>query len=167
MMAHEITQYPVDENETPNEVSVEQRLLNNFQHDFPLSPTPYADMAASLGISEKQVLEILKRKKAEGVVSRVGAVFKPNRVGASTLAAIAVEEPELESVAAIVSGFDSVNHNYQREHRFNLWFVVTAENKQALAQELKAIEDASGYSILNLPMIADYHIDLGFDIKWT
>ncbi|MCW9025629.1 MAG: Lrp/AsnC family transcriptional regulator [Gammaproteobacteria bacterium] len=162
-MAHHIIQYGTEGTES----TVEQRLLNDFQHDFPLSPTPFADMAETLGITEDEVLELLKCKQDEGVISRVGAVFKPNRVGASTLAAMAVEDEKLQQVAEQVSAFESINHNYQREHRFNLWFVITAPDKSALENEIKAIESKTGYTILNLPMVADYHIDLGFDIKWT
>ncbi|MDH5571001.1 MAG: Lrp/AsnC family transcriptional regulator [Gammaproteobacteria bacterium] len=162
-MAHDGINYTsVDENS-----SVEQHLLNDFQHNFPLSPTPYADMGKQLGISEEQVLQILQAKKAAGVISRVGAVFAPNKVGASTLAAMAVSETELEQVAEQVSSFDSINHNYQREHEYNLWFVITAASKEILAEEIKKIESRTGYEILNLPMLEDYHIDLGFDIKWT
>jgi DNA-binding Lrp family transcriptional regulator len=36
--------------------------------------------------------------------------------------------------------FPEVNHNYQREHRYNLWFVVTAGRSGAWRQALGAIE---------------------------
>lgn len=35
--------------------SLEQSLLNDFQQGFPLTPTPFADMAEQLGVSEEQV----------------------------------------------------------------------------------------------------------------
>ena len=162
-MAHDGIYYTT----TDDNASVEQHLLNDFQHNFPLSPTPYADMAKQLGISEERVLQILQAKTEEGVISRVGAVFAPNKVGASTLAAMAVPEAELLQVAEQISSCDSINHNYQREHEYNLWFVITAASKEALAEEIKNIESKTGYEILNLPMLEDYHIDLGFDIKWT
>ena len=66
---------------------LEQRLLNEFQHGLPLTSEPYADIARQLGVYEITVLETLRRLQTEGVVSRVGAVFRPNRIGASTLAA--------------------------------------------------------------------------------
>ena len=49
---------------------LERRLLNDFQHDFPLSPTPYADIARELGVSEAEVLGALTRLKQQGAVSR-------------------------------------------------------------------------------------------------
>jgi DNA-binding Lrp family transcriptional regulator len=145
---------------------LEQRLLNEFQHGLPLTTEPFADIARQLGVYETTVLETLQRLQTEGVVSRVGAVFRPNRIGASTLAAIAVPETELEHVAAIVNSFAEVNHNYEREHRFNLWFVVVAEDEQRLQRVLQEIEASCGYTVLDLPLLNEHFIDLGFDLKW-
>jgi DNA-binding Lrp family transcriptional regulator len=147
--------------------TLEQRLLNEFQHGLPLTSEPFADIARQLGVYETTVLETLQRLQTEGVVSRVGAVFRPNRIGASTLAAMAVPAAMLEEVAAIVSSFAEVNHNYEREHRFNLWFVVIADDEQQLQDVLAEIEDSCGYAVLDLPLLNEHFIDLGFDLKWT
>ncbi|MCP4471646.1 MAG: Lrp/AsnC family transcriptional regulator [Gammaproteobacteria bacterium] len=146
---------------------LEQRILNEFQHGLPLTPEPYADIARQLGVYETTVLETLKRLQTEGVVSRVGAVFRPNRIGASTLAAMSIPETELENVAEIVSSFAEVNHNYEREHHFNLWFVVVADDEKQLQDVLAEIEGYCGYPLLDLPLLNEYFIDLGFDLKWT
>ena len=142
-----------------------QQLLNEFQQDFPLSATPYADMARRLGIEEQLLLDLLGDLKAQGILSRVGAVFTPNRVGVSTLAAMAIPEQRLEAIADIISSYSAVNHNYEREHHFNLWFVATAENSDLLAEILADMEHKTGHRILSLPMEQDYHIDLGFPLQ--
>ncbi len=144
---------------------IERRLLNDFQHDFPLSPTPYADMAQALGVSEAEVLAMLARLKDAGAVSRVGAVVRPNTIGASTLAAMAVPAADLERVAALVGSYPEVNHNYEREHRLNLWFVAAAPDRAHLQQLLDDIAARSGYEVLSFPLLEDYHIDLGFELK--
>ena len=144
---------------------IERRLLNDFQHDFPLSPTPYADIAQSLGVSEAEVLATLVRLKDAGAVSRVGAVVRPNTIGASTLAAMAVSPNELERIAALVSSYAEVNHNYEREHRLNLWFVATAPDSTRLQQVLDDIAARCGHDVLSFPLLEDYHIDLGFELK--
>lgn len=146
---------------------LEQRLLNDFQHGLPLSPTPYADLAEQLGVYESTVIESLQRLQTEGVISRVGAVFRPNRVGVSTLAAMAVPEEELETIADIVSSFDEVNHNYERDHHFNLWFVVVAADDESLKSTLSEIGNRSGYKVMDLPLLEDFYIDLGFELRWT
>ena len=146
---------------------LEQHLLNDFQHGLSLSPTPYADLAEQLGVDEATVLENLHMLQTEGVISRVGPVFRPNRLGVSTLAAMAIPGDELEKVADIVSSFAEVNHNYERDHEFNLWFVVVAVDRDALQAVLTKIETLTGYSVMDLPMMEDYFIDLGFKLQWT
>jgi len=146
---------------------LERRLLDRYQQGFPLTMTPYADMAAALDAEETEVLTALHRLQQLGVISRVGPVFRPHAVGASTLAAMAVPEERLEEVASIVSSFAAVNHNYEREHRFNLWFVATAADAEELQQVLQSIEGLTNIKVMPLPMLEDYHIDLGFDLRWT
>jgi DNA-binding Lrp family transcriptional regulator len=137
-------------------------LLNDFQRDFPLCPAPFAELAARLGVGEKIILRRLESLRREGKISRVGAVFAPKRIGASTLAAMAVPPEKLAAVAAAVNRFPEVNHNYEREHRYNLWFVVTAASEGRLQASLGAIEQAAGYPLLVLPLLEEFHIDLGF-----
>ena len=139
-----------------------EKLLNDFQHDFPLSPTPFALIARRLNTSTATVLERLRELQLQGAVSRVGPVFRPNTIGASTLAAMQVPPGQLEMVAAVVNGFPEVNHNYEREHRYNLWFVVMAADRAALAETLARISQQTGHAVLSLPLVRDYHIDLGF-----
>lgn len=146
---------------------LERRLLDRYQQGLPLSPTPYADMAAALGVSEAAVLSALERLQSLGVVSRVGPVFRTHAVGASTLAAMAVPVERLDEVAAVVNSFAAVNHNYQREHNFNLWFVATAASDMELSEVLIRIERLTDIKVMPLPMLEDYHIDLGFDLRWT
>lgn len=138
------------------------QLLNDFQRDFPLCPAPFAELASRLGVGEKVVLGRLENLRREGKISRVGAVFAPKRIGASTLAAMAVPPEKLEAVAAAVNRFPEVNHNYEREHRYNLWFVVTAASEGRLQASLSAIEQAAGYPLMALPLLEEFHIDLGF-----
>jgi DNA-binding Lrp family transcriptional regulator len=139
-----------------------EKLLNDFQRNFPLNPLPFEQIALALNTSTEVVIEKLKELQAKGAVSRVGPVFSPNTVGVSTLAATAVPADRLEKVAEIVNRYAQVNHNYEREHRFNLWFVVTADNHETLQQTLDSIQKEIGYNVLSLPLLKEYHIDLGF-----
>lgn len=147
--------------------ALERELLDDFQKDFPLSPRPYRALAKRLGCDEDTVLDLLRRMTEGGLVSRVGPVFAPHRAGASTLAAIAVPEERLDTVAALVSGYDEVNHNYEREHRFNLWFVVCAPDAARVAKVLDDIAERTGLAVMDLPLEEAFHIDLGFPLQWS
>mgnify|MGYP001544502852 CR=1 FL=1 len=142
-----------------------RRLLNDFQREFPLHPEPFDCIARELQTSTGTLLEHLRELQVSGVVSRVGPVFRPNTVGASTLAAMAVPPARLEQVAALVSDFPQVNHNYEREHHYNLWFVVTAQDRQAIDGTLDEIRRRTGHAVMSLPLVRDYHIDLGFHMQ--
>jgi DNA-binding Lrp family transcriptional regulator len=144
---------------------LEQHLLNDFQRELPLSATPFADMAKQLNVSEAEVLQAIQSLQERGVISRVGPVFRPNRIGVSTLAAMAVPQDKLECVARIISAFPEVNHNYERDHEFNLWFVVTASSEEHLDIVLYEIEQHAELPLMSLPMLDDYFIDLGFQLK--
>lgn len=141
------------------------RLLNGYQRAFPLSPQPFGELAEVLQAPETAVIEACAELKRSGMISRLGAVFAPHRIGASTLAAMQVPEARLAAVAAIVSRFPEVNHNYEREHAYNLWFVVTAAGPGALQATLAGIEQACGLPLLRLPLEEEFHIDLGFSLQ--
>jgi siroheme decarboxylase len=146
---------------------IDRQLIDDFQSGFPLVPRPFADIAARLGVHETEVIARLERLRAKGAVSRVGPVFRSRRVGTSTLAAMAVPSRRLAEVAELVNGYREVNHNYEREHKFNLWFVLTAIDEERLAEVLGEIEKRSGIEVLDLPMLEEYHIDLAFPVQWT
>lgn len=142
----------------------EFRLLNDFQRGLPLVAEPFAEIAGRLECTQDEVLAALDHLQRRGAISRVGAVFAPWRVGVSTLAAAAVPPERLEDVAAQVSAHAEVNHNYQRDHHYNLWFVATAADEAALAAALDGIAAESGCRVLSLPLVEQFHIDLGFDL---
>jgi len=139
-------------------------LLNEFQREFPLVSRPFAEVAARCGLTEAQTLGAYRAALADGVLSRIGVVFAPHAVGASTLAAMSVPPSRIDAVARIVSAQPEVNHNYEREHRVNLWFVATAPSQEALEAALARIARESGIEVLALPLVEEYHIDLGFDL---
>jgi siroheme decarboxylase len=144
---------------------LEQCLLNDFQHDFPLSPYPFNDIAERLNVEPGLVIEAFEKLQSSGAISRVGPVIKPNSIGNSILAALKVPDEQLMETANMVNAYPEVNHNYEREHQFNLWFVITAKDAERLDTILDEIEQHSGCPLLRLPLLDAYHIDLGFDLK--
>jgi DNA-binding Lrp family transcriptional regulator len=145
--------------------ALEFRLLNDFQRRFPLAAQPYAVLGEALGADEAAVIAAFEHLRRTGALSRIGAVFRPGALGASTLAAMEVPAERLEAVAAVVSSFPEVNHNYEREHRLNLWFVAAATDEGALDAVLAKIARLTGIKALKLPLVEEYHIDLGFPLE--
>ena len=159
--AHEIGDGAATQALTPLELA----LLNDYQRDFPLGPRPFARIAGALGVGEDQVLSAYRDLMERGLIKRIGPVVRPHRLGWSTLAAMRVPRERLSEVADLVTGYGEVNHNYEREHAFNLWFVVTAPSRQDVLEVLADIAARSGLAVLDLPLEQPYRVDLGFPIS--
>ncbi len=140
----------------------ELAYINRWQRNFPLVERPFAASGQEVGWSEEETLAALRGMSERGIISRIGAVVRPNTVGASTLAALSAPAERLDEVARIVSDQPEVTHNYERGHELNLWFVVTAADRAAVLAALARIRKLTGLEVLDLPMVRAHHIDLGF-----
>jgi len=143
----------------------ELHLIDRWQRDFPLEERPFAVAGRPLGLGEAETIETFQRLQRSGVLSRIGAVVKPHTVGVSTLAALRVPPERMDEVAALVSEEHYVNHNYERVHAYNLWFVIAAPDADAVAETIARIEEKSGLAALGLPLVEAYHLDLGFSLS--
>jgi DNA-binding Lrp family transcriptional regulator len=141
----------------------DKRLLNDFQAGLPLTSRPFLAAGEKLGLSESEVIRRLQRLLDEGALSRVGPVLDTRALGgARTLAAMQVPPERLEEVAALVSSFGAVSHNYEREHRFNLWFVVSSEDPAEVRRVLTQIATKTGLPLMELPALAEYFVGVRF-----
>lgn len=141
--------------------SLDRRIINELQGGFPVSDRPWAESAERLGTSEGALLARVRRLLDTGVLSRFGPMYHAQQLGgALTLCAMRVEPEDLETVAATVNGFPEVAHNYEREHAFNLWFVLATETPERVGEVVREIEMATGYDVVNLPKRREYYVGL-------
>lgn len=140
-------------------------LLNAYQHGFPLVEAPFQHIAEHAGQEEAAVLDFYRQGLASGLISRIGAVVAPRRVSWSTLAALAVPQATLAHVGTRISQRAEINHNYEREDTWNLWFVLSERDESRGRQVLAEIAADVGSPALAMPLLAEYHIDLGFDLQ--
>lgn len=142
----------------------ELSLVDRWQHDFPLVDKPFEVVGRSAALNERETIGIFRRLREIGVISRIGAVVRPNTIGASTLAALQVPPERLEEVAAIVSREPLVTHNYERTHVLNLWFVIAGADAKAIAGTIESIRQQTRLAAIDLPMLRAYHLGLGFPL---
>jgi DNA-binding Lrp family transcriptional regulator len=143
----------------------ELELIDRWQRDFPLVERPFDVAGRPVGLDEAKTIAAFERLRDTGALSRIGAVVRPHTVGASTLAAMRVPAGRLEQVAATVSDEAFVNHNYERTHAFNLWFVIAGPDSRSVSDTIGRIETQTGLPVLDLPLIEAYHVDLGFSLS--
>jgi DNA-binding Lrp family transcriptional regulator len=140
------------------------RLIDEYQSGFPVEARPFQTVADDLGIEEADALDRVRRLRSRGIYRRFGAVLNPPVIGSSTLAAVRAPENRFEEVADVINDYRQVNHNYRRDHAWNMWFVVTAGSRDSRDRILAEIEEQTGCAVLNLPMLTDYYIDLEFPV---
>lgn len=142
-------------------------ILDALQHDLPLVPRPYAEIASRLGIHEHILLERVQRLHEAGIIRGISPIVESRLMGlcAATLVALSVPEDQIAAIAAIVSRYPEVSHNFRRDHPFSLWFTLAAKDDVALCQVLDAILKETGIPadrILNLPTVRKIKIDVQF-----
>ena len=143
---------------------VDAAIVDGYQSGVPIVERPFRRIGDRLGIDEDDALERVSRLHDLGIVRRFGAVLNPPVIGSSTLAAVRAPEERFDEIAAVVNGYRQVNHNYARDHEWNMWFVVTAGSRDRRDAILAEIEARTGCTVLDLPMLTDYYIDLEFPV---
>jgi DNA-binding Lrp family transcriptional regulator len=143
---------------------LEIALVDRWQRGFPLVEQPFAVVGESVGLNPAATIDLFGSLVAAGVISRIGAVVRPQTVGASTLAAMAVPAGRVDDVARRVGAEPLVTHNYEREHALNLWFVVAGPDRRAVDATLARIAADTGLPVTDLPLLKAYHLDLGFPL---
>jgi DNA-binding Lrp family transcriptional regulator len=145
---------------------LDRMLVNRLQEGIDVVERPFAAIAAELGIPEAEVCGRLQRLVDEGLLTRFGPMIDAEAFGgAFTLAAMRVPAHDFERVAALVNAHPEVAHNYRREHRFNMWFVVAAERPEGIGRVLEEIEHETGYRPLDLPKRREYYLRLKLDAR--
>jgi len=136
-------------------------LLRRLHGGFPLTEAPYADVARELGLSETEVIERLARLLDDGALTRFGPLFQIERAGGQfVLAAMQVPEERFDAVAAQVNALPEVAHNYRREHRFNMWFVIACASPREVEAACAHIEAATGLHVTAFPKEREFFVEL-------
>ena len=129
---------------------IETRVLAVLQEGFPISRSPYKDMAEKAGMDTKQFILILEDWKQQGKLRRTGAIVNHLKVGFSAGAMVTWQvEPEcVEQVGMILAGFKEVSHAYERQTTknwpYNIYTMVHGKDIQDIEQIVKRMSQACG-----------------------
>jgi DNA-binding Lrp family transcriptional regulator len=119
---------------------VDQRLLEEIQHDLPLESHPFQALGRRLGLQEHAVIEQVEKLLEQGIIREISAILDGSRIGyKSTLVAVRVSDERISEIADRISSHPGVSHNYQREHLYNLWFTLSIPREKEFDQEINGI----------------------------
>jgi DNA-binding Lrp family transcriptional regulator len=142
-------------------------ILNALQDDLPLVSRPWNTIAGRLGITETDILGRMQRMEEAGIIRGISPVLESRHLGlhAATLVALRVPEERVDEIAAIISSYPEVSHNFQRDHSYSLWFTIAAQNGEGIQRVLHEILERTGISAsdaLDLPTVKKIKIDVRF-----
>ncbi len=140
---------------------IDRAIVASLQRGVPLVERPFAELAATLETTEATVVARLARLIAAGVVGRFAPMLDAEKLGGATcLCAMAVPCDRFEDVARFFEQLPEVAHNYEREHWFNMWFVLAVERREGLLDAIARIERETGLEVLALPKLEEYRLEL-------
>jgi len=123
----------------------DREIIRMLQDSFPLSPEPYRVIGDKLWIDEMGVISRIARMVQNGTIRHVGPFFDSRKLGyMGALVAMDVPLERVDEVAAVVSGFSEITHNYLRDGSPNLWFTLIARGKERRDCILQEIRTKTG-----------------------
>lgn len=138
--------------------SLDKKIIHTLQDDFPVSFTPYADMAKDLAITEKELHQKIKDYQKAGILRRVGGIVRHQKLGYHSNAMVVwlVPDHQIAEIGRIMASHSSVSHCYQRhtmpDFPYNLYTMIHGKNPgdcEKVVQELSTTTGIKSYHMLN------------------
>jgi siroheme decarboxylase len=143
---------------------IDRLLINRLQDGLPLTHAPFAPVAQEAGISETEVVDRIARLRELGAITRFGPFLDAEAMGgAFCLCALAVPADRFEEVVTLVNAHPEVAHNYERQHKLNMWFVLACEKPEEIAEAAARIEGETGLKVLLFPKLKEFFIGFRVD----
>jgi siroheme decarboxylase len=145
---------------------LDRAILNRIQAEVPLIERPFAVLAAEFGLTEDQMLARVRRLWDLGVVRRLGPILNyPAWDMSGVLVAAKLDPARLEDLKAAVAERPEITHAYLREHEWNLWFTVIAEDQASRDAIIALVTAAAGLrEVRKLPKQKGFKLGVRFEV---
>jgi DNA-binding Lrp family transcriptional regulator len=130
--------------------AIDKRIIARLQGDLPLTPRPFAALAAELELSEAEVVARVARLAENKVMRRFGATLRHQQSGfpANVMVAWQVPEDQVERVGQVLASFRQVSHCYWRRpcqgFAYNLYSMVHGQSREQCRQVVEEMARAAG-----------------------
>ena len=131
--------------------AIDRLIIEATQSGLPLTPQPYHDVAAQLGLDANDVMDRIKAMQASGVIRRIGVVPNHYKLGyrGNGMSVWDIADADISSVGKIVGALDCVSHCYHRprqgvEWPYNLFAMVHGHNRTEVEEKVADIAEQLG-----------------------
>ncbi|MEW6187810.1 MAG: Lrp/AsnC family transcriptional regulator [Thermodesulfobacteriota bacterium] len=129
---------------------LEKKIIRELTGDLPVLTQPFAGIAETLGISQKQLLEIIRRLQKDGFIRRFGATLRHRNSGFSANAMVVwrVPEEKITEAGRVMSAHREVTHCYHRRPQgkwtYNLFSMIHGSGEEACRRIAEKISLETG-----------------------
>ncbi|MCU1426880.1 MAG: transcriptional regulator, AsnC family [Actinomycetia bacterium] len=134
----------------PDLSPLEVEVIRVVQEDLPNVERPFAAYGAQLGITEDEVLDILRSFKDRKLMRRFAAVMNHRSAGfkANAMGVWAVPDDQLDKIGPQMAGFAAVSHCYRRptyeDWPYSVFTMVHGRSARECEQTIEAIRTDTG-----------------------
>ena len=126
--------------------AIDRNLVVATQSGLPLTPQPYHDIAALLGIAPDEVMQRLQRLLENGAIRRIGVVPNHYALGyhANGMTVWDVADAHMPELGAKVGALPFVSHCYRRPRHlpdwpYNLFAMVHGRDRSEVSAKAEQI----------------------------
>jgi siroheme decarboxylase len=129
---------------------LEKSVIRELTGDLPVTSQPFAPIARQLEISQRSLLNIVKRLKNDGVIRRFGATLRHRNSGFSANAMVVwrIPEEKINEAGRIMASFREVTHCYHRRPEgnwnYNLFTMIHGPGEEACRHIAEKISQETG-----------------------
>ncbi len=137
---------------SPQEADVARMI----QGDIPLTHRPFQKIAEASGLTEEEILGLVRGLRSRGIIRKFAAIVRHQKVGYThnVMVLWAVPSAQAEAAGTALSSFAEVTHCYERTPpyagRYNLFTMVHFRNEtdEILLEEMASAAGVSDFRVL-------------------
>jgi siroheme decarboxylase len=142
--------------------SIDERLINHIQNNFPVVRRPFEEIGKALDKTENEIIQRLNNLILKKYIKFIGTVIDTKMIGfKSQLVAFRVKNENISEAVKIINSYPGVSHNYLRDAFYNIWFTIACPadfNLLETVQKLAFLSKAEGF--IELPSLKTYKVGL-------
>lgn len=119
-----------------------------LQEPLPLEPQPFLGAAKRLGMTQEELLIVLKRYLDAGVIRRIAGVIKHNRAGftVNAMVAMAIDPSGCDASGEALARFPFISHLYRRtsypDWPYTIYAMVHARSVDEFRRNIVLMRDS-------------------------